>query len=889
VAYKRPDLNYWNSKLTAYLHDPIDKAFRIKGHEERGARLIDLLGLQKPNEESWKAADSMAAGFERGRLPSYSTDENKNGAVDFIKSPVLTHPVSESGSIAIDCSFNHSQINADMEKIISESIKFPQTGDETLYARNRFYYVHLLLRYQLAGENAGKIGALWHRLPADTRFPDHTIWHHNSLTSALYSCMESGRGEEDLGLAVFSITPVQQFISSARKLRDYWTGSLLLSWLAFEGIKWVMENQGPDHVLYPSLVDQPLVMEYLKDQPGFESPADKYRLNSSNDIATFPNKILFTVPLSSAEEICSSISEHIKEKWDELGSIVLENIFNKIPGFNDEERKSLKRLFSRQTGNFWSFNWAAAKMIGRGDLNNLEKLMEPEVWKNQDEMYKLFSPSGNGKGIYYSTSHRLVQSALASDKVRKTVTREPENGVKCHICAEYEVLNTLQNPENTVASFYKENIDSFWKRLTDVYGKSDLNEGEKLCSLCMVKRLAYSALKNMIGHPLHASFRGREGYPATTEFALHDFFKRENINDKKTKKDIADRFFDNDSPAGGLTGLKEGKLKPADRYYAILLMDGDKMGALINGDTVAATWGSVLHPDIKAKLQSASFDAGHRDRWSRVFSDPELNKRMLSPAVHAAVSESLGDFALYGVKSVIDKYDGSLIYAGGDDVCAVLPVSGALKAAGEIKDYYNSVFRMIDEQGNPLADEIEGEWKPGKGKLSVNLGKGKDISISGAVLICHHKEALSEMIDRAHTLLDERAKGMCKRNALAVELKKRSGGSRFFEAKWDSGLWSDLLNIGNFINSEDFDSRLSRSLIYRLEQMRTGIEPLIEKDPELYTRFIEKQIIRSLVSGSNEEKIENMAAQVARLTVDDEGRFSHEPLVIAAFIGGGDL
>jgi len=888
VAYKKPDANYWNSKLTAYLHDPIDKAFSIKDHEERGARLIELLGLQKPNEESWKSADAMAAGFERGRLPSYSRDSNKNGAVDFADKPVLTHPVSESGNITVDYKFDYGKINSDMEKIVSESIKFPQTGDEALYARNRFYYVHLLLRYQLAGENAGGIGALWHRLPADTRFPDHTIWHHNALTSAIYSCMETGHGEDDLGLAVFSITPVQQFISRARKLRDYWTGSLLLSWLACEGIKWVMDNLGPDHILYPSLVDQPLVMEYLKTLSGFENLVDKYRLNNSNDIATFPNKFLFAIPLSSAEEICNAISFQIKQRWNELGTIVFSDISNKLPGLKFEDKESLKKIFSKQISGFWNFNWAAAKMIGKSDLKNLEKLMEPEVWEAQDKLFDIFSPSGSGKGIYYTTSHRLVQSALASDKACKTVTREPENGVKCHVCAEYEVLNILQNPGETDASFYKENIDSFWSRMNKAYGESDFNKGEKLCSVCSVKRLAYSALKNECSHPLYQAFKGREGYPTTTEFSLHNFFKKNNINDKKTKRDIADRLFNKESLADSESRLKEGKLEPADKYYAILLMDGDKMGALINGDTVAATWDSVLHPAMADRLQNASFDAGYREKWSKVFSDPVLNRRMLSPAVHAAVSESLGDFALYGVKSIIDKYDGSLIYAGGDDVCAVLPVSGALDAAEEIKDYYNSVFRMIDEKGVPSENEIEGSWKPGKGKLSVNLGKGKDISISGAVLICHHKEALSEMIERAHRLLNERAKGLFGRNSLAIELKKRSGGSRYFGAKWDCGLWSDFINIGHSINSGKSTGRLSRSLVYRLEEMRTGIESLIKDYPHHYAGFIEKQIIRSLVSGVDDEKIKEMAGQVARLTVSD-GSFSHESLIIASFIGGGNI
>jgi len=74
-------------------------------------------------------------------------------------------------------------------------------------------------------------------------------------------------------------------------------------------------------------------------------------------------------------------------------------------------------------------------------------------------------------------------------------------------------------------------------------------------------------------------------------------------------------------------------------------------------------------------------------------------QRLVSPAIHAAISEALGDFAIYGVAKIIKDHGGCLVYAGGDDVCAFLPVSQAVAAAKEIRDYYVSAFRHIDEQG----------------------------------------------------------------------------------------------------------------------------------------------------------------------------------------------
>ena len=388
----------------------------------------------------------------------------------------------------------------------------------------RFLYTHLLLRFRLADKNVAEIGALWHRLPADSRFPDHSIWQHNALTSALYSCMGMANDANQVGMMIFSITPVQAFISKARKLRDYWTGSVLLSWLSFEGIRWVIENLGPDHILYPSLIDQPLVNEYLKQK--WET-GDFSSYSKAKGIASFPNKFLFLVPLTEAEAIGDDICEHINSAWLELSGMVEKQVSSIIPG----ENTHLKKLFKRQNSNYCDLQWSAVKLLDKNDKNEFSDLLAEKSYARQYQVLEIFNElikdkpyyENSGRGMLYSVSHALVQSALAAQKSQKKVARLPEPGEKCHLCGEFEVLHSTAHQESDGAEGYKKNIKEFWDNLNEY----DFNPNERLCSVCMIKRIAYKALQKEKDHILCASFKGVEYFPSTTQLAFYNKFRRE--------------------------------------------------------------------------------------------------------------------------------------------------------------------------------------------------------------------------------------------------------------------------------------------------------------------------------------------------------------------------
>lgn len=889
MAINLPE-NYWDNKFWAYMHDPFDKCFDIKGHVKRAKEIVEIFGIDAPNQDFWKKADGIASGFERGQIVGYSSDEEKSGAVDFVKNPVITHPTGEKSHLNIDLSnASAKQIWEELKNYLEKEIgKKAGTGGYSDqfkgkpndFKKARFFYTHLVLRFRLAQDDVGGIGALWHRLPADTRFPDHTIWQHNALVSAVQSCFELG-GEDDLGMMVFNIAPVQAFISKARKLRDHWTGSVFLSYLAFEGIKWVIENLGPDHILYPSLIDQFLVNEYLRKRCKVKD--DVKFLNKEPQIASFPNKFLFLIPFSKSEEIAEEVKKSIKQAWNEIYSSVKDGFLKKL-NINSDEINHIDSIFNRQNENFWEFKWASVKMLKEENKDDIESLLPSKAYESNfivlDSFNKMIKDKINyeksGIGTLYSVTHSLCQSALAAEKNRKTIERKPEPGEKCHMCGEYEVVRSKPYVKGMSASKYKANLNKFWEELKEKWDGdkgSDLKDNEKLCSICLTKRFAYYYLSKNKEHLLHETFKNSSTFPSTTYMALHDYYMRKGIKDEKEKIERAEIIHD--------SYVSDKEIR--DNYYAILLMDGDHMGKLVNGETIASTWQSIMHPEIFDKLQNSKIESPYSENWQNIFQNSP--KRNLTPAIHAAISESLGDFSIYGVASIVKKYEGKLIYAGGDDVCAVLPVENVLNAAEEISNYYKSTFKLItSKNGNINITDIPERFKPSPGKLSLNLGKGEGISISAGALICHHKADLTHMIRDAHNLLDKKAKDEGGRNAIAIQLKKRSGGDRFFICKWDDKeRLKAFLSIQNKMGEE-----MSRSLAYRLAKLKDGMEAInnlkgyqkSEKD-DLVKKFILKQLDRS---GKESKEKDDIAENVSKIIFDYEGKFNNEGLIIAGFL-----
>jgi CRISPR-associated protein Cmr2 len=257
-------------------------------------------------------------------------------------------------------------------------------------------------------------------------------------------------------------------------------------------------------------------------------------------------------------------------------------------------------------------------------------------------------------------------------------------------------------------------------------------------------------------------------------------------------------------------------------------------------------------------------------------------QRILSPALHTTLSESLGAFSLYVVPRIIRQCRGRLIYAGGDDVAAVLPLSRAFEAADQIRQAYRMPFITLDETGGIHA---LGKETSGQNPIFPMPGKGKGISISGAVLICHHKQPLRGALEEAHRLLDQTAKEKQGRNAVAIRLKKRSGQSRDFAVNWDDeNIFCKNADrrksvVSSFMGVQDAYTReeLSGTLIYRLPELAVMIRSVLDSSEQTLSTEKIDQILRIfareiLHSGSlgkrypgkeNDERRKEIAAGIA--------------------------
>ena len=189
------------------------------------------------------------------------------------------------------------------------------------------------------------------------------------------------------------------------------------------------------------------------------------------------------------------------------------------------------------------------------------------------------------------------------------------------------------------------------------------------------------------------------------------------LSGKEAALDVADnRSSNKNSGRGAMNLIKKARTTDDDKvvtknlgkYIAVIAMDGDHMGEKLSG------------------FRSAD---GHR-----------------------AFSRKLADFARQ-VK--IDAEDGLLIYAGGDDVLAVVKATRAIEIAQNLAKQFQDTVR---EDG---------------------------VTASAGIAIGSSKAPLQDLIHEAHAA-EGRAKHGYGRDALAVSVLKRSGEILKWGCAWDS-------------------------------------------------------------------------------------------------------
>ena len=303
-----------------------------------------------------------------------------------------------------------------------------------------------------------------------------------------------------------------------------------------------------------------------------------------------------------------------------------------------------------------------------------------------------------------------------------------------------------------------------------------------------------------------------------------------------------------------------------ETYYSLLLMDGDRMGAWVSGtdDEYAITYLESFHTQIRNKFEKLTTQNADLKRYAE-------HKRPLSPGRHLAISGALNDFSLTVVRHVVEEeYLGRLIYAGGDDVFAMLPVADLLPAMQRLRHAYS---------GHDPAHE--GGYGKGKGCLTLQQGfamlngrlmrmMGERATASCGAVIAHHQAPLSAVI-RELRAAEQRAKNEGGRNAFSITVIKRSGGALRLTAKWgEKGERSEaaelLQELRRFLAHDDVSRRAAYHTLQWLDEREL---PKPTGDAAMLQALLARQLAQQ-AQDAQKAQAPDLAQRLVALTLKED-------------------
>lgn len=570
----------------------------------------------------------------------------------------------------------------------------------------------------------------------------------------------------------FTIGPVQGFVAQARRTRDLWAGSFLLSFLAAQAMKTIIEHGGlvefPNVQSDDNQISDPLLAAVMG------KPLDG---NTSPVIGSVPNRFKALVPMNFDPTI---VSNSVTDKWQAIAAAVFNQCLQ-APLRDDGDRLYAvrKKLWDHQIKEFWDINWVMAEVDSSAStLQDRHSAGSDNKWLDERK---------NWRSRWVSEQH----------------------GEKCSLMGDLQELSTFSVYE---AGKRRE----FWKKLaqTTKGGARNIRDGEYLCAISLVKRLFptldQAALMQTIGWVPGGDLKRLSNWPSTTYMAAlpwlidsyQDTSKHQALNrylqlivdQASSKADLQLLMSEQATAFTGLINNRSEALKVSNRDGKHFFPD-DIDGDLLNEFSLA----NFRSTHLSSQAMRAS-GANDRDRNTDRDSDPDsaLRARLqaglgtlyrdLSPSDQALkprsyyailimdgdrlgellhryadeakqkISKPLSTFTNQ-VPNTVAEHNGLTIYAGGDDVLAMLPLSTALHCAHELNQDYRRAFK---EQGVEHA------------------------TASSAVLFVHHQYPLSNALKVAHHTLDSIAKESNGRDSCAVSVLNSGGEHLLWVNAWNT-------------------------------------------------------------------------------------------------------
>jgi len=528
-------------------------------------------------------------------------------------------------------------------------------------------------------------------------------------------------------------------------------------------------------------------------------------------------------------------------------------------------------------------------------------------------------------GVLYPAVYDLAERVMAAAKSTRAFEPSEQTGWRCSLTGETEWLTT---DRTQLAKSYRQQTDTLWARIA-ANKPAWAKKGEHLGALPAIKRLWPTIFKEEVGKALNDKDDGtakaigrfvvsthtmalahqidqwlKRGGLTGTEFdaasmsadsvALPRKLMRKYAKNKaalEAAKRIpglleAARDAEDDAAyesakrlvrqtlAQGITDNDEIKL---ETYYALLMMDGDHMGRILSGDEkTSMSYRASFHPQVQE-----GFDK-HAAK-QKLIAAYGAQKRPISPNRHLAISGALNDFSQTVVRHIVEEeHLGRVIYAGGDDVLAMLPVADLLSTMKRLRNAYSGT---VPEDENvdwgTLRKRQTLVCKNGFAYLNGQLMRmmGAPATASTGAVIAHHQAPLVAVM-RELRAAEKRAKNDGDRDAFSITVIKRSGGALYLTEKWGEPV-ALLGELRDFLAHED----TSRRAVYNSLAWLTDL-PDPKGKPEMLASLLAYQLARQADGDAKAQapKLAERLAKLAAAQANDGLKWLQNFLTVAEFL-----
>lgn len=554
----------------------------------------------------------------------------------------------------------------------------------------------------------------------------------------------------------FTLGPVQGFVAQARRTRDFWAGSFLLSWLSGVAMAEIRRQGG--EIDFPSPAQGYLGWITTGDgdteAPRQGGIPNRFKAVSARVPDDFDGKLL----ADTVRAAWCALADHV---WagDRLDAIA---------------EPTTRDIWQRQHTGFWEISW-----IQTADESASSLLDQRKNWRN----------------------HFPVAEA----------------GVKCMVMDGWQELSGALRPGDKPLSA----PHGFWYALRGSGATgitTDLAEGEHLCALAYVKRRFarhFESFDADLPSGLQLTgWRLDSGVPSVSYIAAAHWL--EALLTKATPEEVR-RIKDAAQAVNASRDEWDSRIaclvNAAGRWHAgndkrqLLSLDGNLFFEHVRDNPKAYGYEEDAMRELSQELKAfhkahPDFDAPLSPFYAVLLMDGDsLGAHMSEKKNQQPISQALAQFT-GGVPQIVESHNGFLIYAGGDDVLAILPLEDALDCAAAVRRHYLACFKT----------------------------SGIPTTISAAINFAHVKMPLGKVLHDAHDLLDNVAKDGAGRDAVAARVWKPGGMALEWAQPWEIALNGEALIVCQLARdfgrqSGDEAVQLSNKFFHRIGEHFSFLNP----------------------------------------------------------------